>query len=180
MIATGLTGWPVRPSKVLDANRRRWLQPVREKTGPPTANSRPICQFRRLAGRLMKNRVTCSTPRASNVDTLRCRISSNRNHVEFNHQAEQSAAMTCKQAIGFLGDYLDGALSWRERLVFHWHLAFCRHCREYLSSYAETVRQTRALSSDADLDTQDVPAELVRAILAARRTGQGPTSGADL
>ena len=93
---------------------------------------------------------------------------------------ESGATMTCKQAIGFLGDYLDGALPWHERLVFHWHLAFCRHCREYLSSYAETVRQTRALRSEVDLETQDVPAELVRAILAARRTGQDPTIGADL
>ena len=88
--------------------------------------------------------------------------------------------MTCKEAIGFLGDYHDGALPWRERLVFHWHLAFCRHCRQYLSSYAETVRQTRALRSDVDIETQDVPAELLRAILAARRTGQDPTIGADL
>lgn len=89
------------------------------------------------------------------------------------------ATMTCKEAIDFLGNYLDGALPWRERLVFHWHLAFCRHCREYLSSYAETVRQTRALRSDVDLETQDVPAELVRAILAARRSGQNSTSGHD-
>lgn len=88
--------------------------------------------------------------------------------------------MTCKEAIGFLGDYLDGALSWRERLVFYWHLAFCRHCREYLSSYAETVRQTRALRTETAIESEDVPADLVRAILAARGTGQGPTTGADL
>jgi anti-sigma factor RsiW len=87
--------------------------------------------------------------------------------------------MTCQDAISFLGDYVDGALPWRQRLVFSWHLAFCRHCREYLSSYAETVRQTRALQGDAAIETENVPAELVQAILAARRSGEYSTSGHD-
>ncbi|MBX9789205.1 MAG: zf-HC2 domain-containing protein [Pirellulales bacterium] len=80
--------------------------------------------------------------------------------------------MNCKEAIDFLGDYLDGALPWRAWLVFHWHLAFCRDCRRYLASYATTVRQAQALRSEQAGEAQPVPAELLRAILAARRGRQ--------
>ena len=57
--------------------------------------------------------------------------------------------MTCKEVIDFLGDYLDRALPWRQRLVFNLHLVLCRHCRRYLASYSETVRLARALGRDA-------------------------------
>ena len=77
--------------------------------------------------------------------------------------------MTCKEAIDFLGDYLDGALPWRAWLVFRWHLWICRDCRRYLASYAATVRHVKALRSEPAEEARSVPEELMRAILAARR-----------
>ena len=88
--------------------------------------------------------------------------------------------MTCKEVIDFLGEYLDGALPWRQRLVFNLHLVLCRHCRRYLASYSETVRLARASGREPSSGAQLVPEELVQAILAARRSGRGPSTGGDL
>ena len=88
--------------------------------------------------------------------------------------------MTCKEVIDFLGDYLDGALPWRQRLVFNLHLVLCRHCRRYLASYSETIRLTRASGREPSPEAQPVPEELLQAILATRRAGHGPSTGGDL
>jgi len=77
--------------------------------------------------------------------------------------------MTCKEIIEFLADYLDGTLPWRQRLSFHVHLLFCQHCRQYLASYATTVRVTKSLGGQTEQTVEDIPDELVRAILSARR-----------
>ncbi|HEX4143064.1 MAG TPA: zf-HC2 domain-containing protein [Pirellulales bacterium] len=74
--------------------------------------------------------------------------------------------MTCKEVNEFLVDYLDGSLPWRQRLSLNVHLMICRHCRQYLASYAATVRLTKSLGQVIE---QPVPDELVRAILRARR-----------
>ena len=79
--------------------------------------------------------------------------------------------MTCKEVIEFLADYLDGSLPLRQRLVFHLHLMFCRHCRRYLKSYADTVRLSRALRHQLPSEIEPAPEKLVQAILAARRSG---------
>ena len=78
--------------------------------------------------------------------------------------------MTCKDVSEFLADYLDGTLPWRQRLFFSLHLWLCRRCRQYVASYAATVRMTRSLDSTS---MEEVPEEIVRAILAARR-GESP------
>ena len=75
--------------------------------------------------------------------------------------------MTCKEVNEFLADYLDGTLPWRQRLSFNVHLMICQHCRQYMASYAATIRVTKSLGQVAE---QQVPDELVRAILTARRT----------
>ena len=87
--------------------------------------------------------------------------------------------MACKEVIDFLGDYLDRALPWRQRLVFNLHFVLCRHCRRYLASYSETIRLTRAAGREASLEVQPVPKALLQAILAARRAGHGPSTGGD-
>lgn len=89
--------------------------------------------------------------------------------------------MTCKEVNEFLADYLDGKLPWRQRLSFNVHLIICRHCRRYVASYAATVRVTKSLGQAAELQ---VPDELVRAILTARRAThptktEGQPPGAD-
>ena len=80
--------------------------------------------------------------------------------------------MTCQEVNEFLADYLEGTLPWRQRLSFKVHLVLCRRCRQYLASYVETIRLTH---SGAQSTADDVPDELVRAILAMRRNA-APTA----
>jgi predicted anti-sigma-YlaC factor YlaD len=86
--------------------------------------------------------------------------------------------MTCKDAVDFLADYLEGTLAWRQRLVFNLHLVLCRNCRRYLESYSRTVQLTKGLKHASSTDgIPPIPEKLVRAILAARRCGDGPITG---
>ena len=76
--------------------------------------------------------------------------------------------MTCKQVSEFLADYLEGTLPWRRKMSFKVHLLLCRHCRRYLASYAATVQLTKSLGRPVELVAEQIPEELVRAILNAR------------
>lgn len=73
--------------------------------------------------------------------------------------------LTCQELIGFLAAYVDGDLTAEERVRFDAHLAVCPHCVDYLRGYRESVRLGKAAFADVD----EVPEELVDAILAARR-----------
>ena len=78
--------------------------------------------------------------------------------------------MTCRELIDFLGAYLDGQLSEEVRLRFAEHLAACQECSAYLESYRATVQVAkRAFKHPDDPVPADVPEDLVKAILAARR-----------
>ncbi len=80
--------------------------------------------------------------------------------------------MTCKDLIDFLDDYLAGALPPGQRERFEEHLAVCRDCANYLDSYKRTVLLGRAaFAMPEDPVPQDVPQDLLRAILAARPSG---------
>jgi anti-sigma factor RsiW len=77
--------------------------------------------------------------------------------------------LTCRELIDFLQAYLDGELPPPARREFDEHLDACPPCRDYLHSYRDTV----ALTADAfcgpdDGVPEEVPEELVRAVLAAR------------
>lgn len=74
--------------------------------------------------------------------------------------------MTCEEAFDFLAAFLDGELPDDTRLAFERHLAMCPPCVAYLDSYRETIALGRAAcGSEA---AEEVPEELVNAILAAR------------
>ncbi|CAN5581762.1 hypothetical protein BH09PLA1_BH09PLA1_04980 [soil metagenome] len=83
--------------------------------------------------------------------------------------------ITCRELIDFLDDYIDGTMSAPQRRAVHEHLRVCRDCVNYLNSYRATI----ALGRDAFADKHapipnDIPRELVRAMLAARgSTGAG-------
>ena len=78
--------------------------------------------------------------------------------------------MTCHEVIDFLMEYLSGELSASERAEFEQHLADCPDCSAYLKSYEETIKLGKAVFADLDAPApQDVPEELVQAILASRR-----------
>ena len=77
--------------------------------------------------------------------------------------------MTCRDALAFLGDYLDAKLSWRQRLSFGLHLILCRQCRDYLDSYQKTIEASRTvLAFPAELPREQLPEDLIQAILSSR------------
>jgi anti-sigma factor RsiW len=72
--------------------------------------------------------------------------------------------VTCREVIGFIMDYLDGALAAGERSEFEKHLAVCRSCVAYLKTYEMTIR----MESVTRIEDVTVPEELVRAILSSK------------
>lgn len=77
-------------------------------------------------------------------------------------------ALTCRDVIEFLRAYLDGELPPALCQRFEDHLDACPPCLQYLDSYRETVALTADAFTPDDPVPDDVPEELVRAILAAR------------
>ena len=79
--------------------------------------------------------------------------------------------MNCQKIVDeFLSEYVEQKLSFGERLILRLHLLHCPPCRRYLDSY----RRTLALAKTHGADTpppkpSDLPDELVKAIIAARR-----------
>ena len=77
--------------------------------------------------------------------------------------------MTCRELVDFLMSYLDGELEPNARRAFEDHLGRCPPCVAYLESYRETVRLGRSLCDPPEgPPPEEVPEELVQAILAAR------------
>jgi anti-sigma factor RsiW len=82
-------------------------------------------------------------------------------------------AITCRELVEFLHRYLDGELGRRRRAVFDAHLGACEECAAYLRDYETTVRLGREAFAAADAPVpDDVPEDLVRAVLAARKTSE--------
>jgi anti-sigma factor RsiW len=48
--------------------------------------------------------------------------------------------MTCQELVELVTDYLEGALSTRDRERFEGHIAQCRHCTAYLDQMRITIR----------------------------------------
>lgn len=76
--------------------------------------------------------------------------------------------MTCREALEFLDDYLDGKLPLGQNLAFNVHLGLCRACRDYLDSYRKTIAATKAVCTSTATQ-EKLPEELIQAILAAKR-----------
>jgi anti-sigma factor RsiW len=88
------------------------------------------------------------------------------------HTLRKIPMLTCRDFINFIADYLSNELSQSEREKFEFHLADCPHCAKYLASYQTTITFGRLTISDLDGDVSDeVPEELVQAILKARSQG---------
>lgn len=80
--------------------------------------------------------------------------------------------ITCRELIEFLMEYLDGVMTPERRHEVDRHLAVCPSCVEYVKSYQEAVRLGKAaLKADDSPCPPEVPEELVRAVLAARKAG---------
>jgi anti-sigma factor RsiW len=66
--------------------------------------------------------------------------------------------IVCQQAVELVTEYLEGALSWRERRRFEAHLRACPNCAAYLEQIRLTIELTGAVQAD-DL-TPEAKAEL--------------------
>jgi predicted anti-sigma-YlaC factor YlaD len=78
--------------------------------------------------------------------------------------------ITCNEFESFILAYLEGDLPKRQKVVFEFHLKMCRECREYLQAYRASIELARE-AHEAELKklTEQVPEDLVTAILAARK-----------
>ncbi len=71
------------------------------------------------------------------------------------HEAE-TEGLTCREAIGLLGEYLEGSLTPGQLAELGEHLAACEPCQAYLNTY----RRTKALAAEAE--RIEMPAEMRR------------------
>jgi anti-sigma factor RsiW len=79
--------------------------------------------------------------------------------------------VTCREFVEFLLQYLEGELSSSRRGLFDAHLSECPWCVAYLQNYAETIKFGKAaLMATKEPVPDEVPDELIEAILAARET----------
>ncbi len=78
--------------------------------------------------------------------------------------------ITCKEFEDFVLRYLDDELPKQQRAIFELHMRLCRECREYLAAYRRTIDIGReAFKSDDETMLDDVPEDLIKAILEARK-----------
>ncbi len=77
--------------------------------------------------------------------------------------------ITCRQFEDFILSYLEDELTRKQKFVFELHLEVCRECRDYLAAYRRTIEISKgAFKEPGQLVPDDVPEDLVKAILAAR------------
>jgi len=63
--------------------------------------------------------------------------------------------LACQQAVELVTDYLEGALSRRDRRRFEAHLQDCPNCSAYLEQIRLTIRMT------GSVDTEDLSEEAI-------------------
>ena len=76
-------------------------------------------------------------------------------------------ALVCRQAVGLMTAYLDGALAERDRVRLEAHLADCPHCSEYLAQLRVTVL---ALGRT---EPEDLPDDALDELVGVYRRWQG-------
>ena len=78
--------------------------------------------------------------------------------------------MTCREFADFIMDYLSGELSPDTQQDFETHLSRCTNCQKYLAGYKQTIELGRRAFEDDEAELPgDVPEDLIKAIMAARR-----------
>jgi len=81
--------------------------------------------------------------------------------------------LVCRQAVEMVTDYLDGALSARDRARLEAHLADCPNCSEYLAQ----IRATIAICGQVEPD--DLPPGAIDGLVAVYRQWRDSGAGAD-
>ncbi|MNR05276.1 hypothetical protein D3C85_1212940 [compost metagenome] len=62
--------------------------------------------------------------------------------------------LTCKEQVARSSDYLDGQLSFRERLMVRHHLMFCPSCRRFIRQMRLMQATLRAMPEEAVPDVE--------------------------
>ena len=60
-----------------------------------------------------------------------------------------AAALTCKEIVELVTDYLEGKLPRAERRAFEAHLSKCDGCTQYLEQMRATIRLTGTLTEES-------------------------------
>lgn len=71
--------------------------------------------------------------------------------------------LTCRELTEVITDYLEGRMSFMDRLRFRAHVGMCRNCRAYLDQMKHTVHTLGGLPPEA------VPPEVQAELLARFR-----------
>ena len=79
--------------------------------------------------------------------------------------------MTCRDFADFLDRYLTGDLPAPILARFNRHLSLCPNCVRYLSQYRDAIAMGRRAFDNLSVP-EDVPEDLVTAILVARTEGE--------
>lgn len=78
--------------------------------------------------------------------------------------------MKCRELAEFLFEYVSGDLPTERREHFEFHLTKCRNCHAYLVQYQMVIKAGKIACGEAsDELPSDIPEELVKAVLAARK-----------
>jgi len=67
--------------------------------------------------------------------------------------------LTCRELTEVITDYLEGRMSFMDRLRFRAHIGMCRHCRAYLDQMKHTIRTI------SKLPPEDIPPEVQAQLL---------------
>ena len=87
--------------------------------------------------------------------------------------------LVCAQVVELVNDYLEGALSRRDRRRFERHLRACPNCSAYLAQMRVTVAATGRLApEDLDPEMRDEFTRLFRAWTPEGTDDAGDTGGA--
>lgn len=57
--------------------------------------------------------------------------------------------LTCKELTELITDYLEGELSFVQKMRFQFHIGMCKHCRAYIRQMRTTVRALGKLPSES-------------------------------
>ncbi|MCU7249552.1 anti-sigma factor family protein [Pseudomonas koreensis] len=77
--------------------------------------------------------------------------------------------LTCKEQVARSSDYLDGQLSFREKLMVRHHLLFCPNCRRFIRQMRLMQATLRAMPERPSNDVDELAARL-----AAQRRDDSP------
>jgi hypothetical protein len=82
--------------------------------------------------------------------------------------------MTCKELTEIVTDYLEGRMSFMQRLQFRFHVGMCQHCRAYLRQMKMTIKTLGTLPDEPI--PADVRDELLERFRSIRRGGGAPAA----